>query len=154
VRRPPPSPTSARRRRDATPHEPPDDLAAIRADPLPRRRLLRLRNLVRALPADAREAHWAEACAWAVDGDDGGRLALIGIARLLPPSAARAAAAAASDAVRGVRDPAKRVLAWIALHEVAPLSEAQESDARRHLRRVPDERLRIMIGTQAGGPVP
>lgn len=130
------------------PPRPPETLEGIRADPVPERRLLRLQRFVRALPVEARAAYWTEARELARAGGDSARLLLVGFARRLPSPLANEVTAAVAESVRGVRDPGKRALAWLAMDAVAPLDADATTDARVRAQLVPHVALRIMLRTQ------
>lgn len=81
-------------------------------------------------------------------GHDSGRLLLVGFARRLPRPLPTALAEQVAEEVRGIHDPAKRALAWLALNEVAPQGADVLTDAWVHVQRIPHRTLRIMILTQ------
>ena len=119
-----------------------------RLDPLPERRLLRLKRLVRVIPQDSRSLYWREAEALAEQGGDDAQLALLGFVRELPLLARPLTLYTLRRAVKKVRNAFKRALAFISLSELTKLSRDDLREAEVSAELIPDETLRIMTFTR------
>jgi len=123
-------------------------IEASRLEPVPERRLLQLKSLVKVIPQDSRPLYWPEAEALAEQGGDDAQLLLLGFVRDLPPPARPQTLATLRRAVRKVRNVFKRSVAFIALADITSLSQDDLHEAEVSAARIPDEPLRILTLTR------
>ena len=123
-------------------------IEASRLDPSAERRLLRLKRLVKIIPPPGRSLYWLEAERLAEQGGDDAQLTLLGFARELPSSARPLTLGTLRKSVKKVRNSFKRVMAFISLSELTPLTPKDRGEAEVSAARIPDETLRIMTLTR------
>lgn len=119
-------------------------IEASRLDPLPERRLLRLKRLVQVIPQAGRGLYWPEAEALAEQGGDDAQLTLLGFVRTLPLPARPLTLDTLRRAAAKMRDAFKRALAFMSLAEMTRLTQDELREAEMSALRIPDETLRIM----------
>jgi hypothetical protein len=119
-------------------------LAATRLEPSAERRMVRLKRLLEASPEATRSFYWLEAEPLAGTSGDDANLALLGLARGLPPTLRPMTLRTLRTAVKGVQEVFKCAMAYVALSELTRLTPDELREAELCAARIPDDVLRVI----------